>query len=417
MSRRAVLKIAAATPAVLGLGVGLNAAACEAREKPPSPDHPLFEVGLYSWGEIQTFKTQTQKMGTAILRLGGPLTDAEWKACLDIGVKVIYTVGFDADTSTDALIASVLANCDTALRRYGPGGSYWADNPTAPNNPIEAVEILNEPNVTLGMDAQKAALYAAVLIAAYDHVKSSFPTVTVVGFSASDASAAAGNWVPLVFSADRRVATSFDVFSIHFYTGNTPPDQTIVESWGSWRVDTNIAMIRNTLASYGVANKPWWITEIGYRISHADGGYFSDTQPTVTLAQQAAYNIRMDLLAARHGIPRVYHMFIDDADNFNGGYFVNSIGAARPVAVATAHLISLLRDATSMDVISEDPFIYRFHTPAATVTAAWSQTPQTLAIPVSGTTTVTDQLGNVLTTTTQSSYSAALSETPIFLKS
>jgi hypothetical protein len=413
-----VLKLAAAAPAVIGLGVGMNATACGGpKSPPPAPEPPLFEVGLYSWSEIQTLKTQTQRMGTAILRLAGPLTDDQWKACLDIGVKVMYTVGFDDDTSTEALIASVLANCDTALRRYGPGGSYWADNPTAPNNPIEAVEIINEPNVIIGMDAQKAAVYAAVLIAAFNHVKSAFPTVKVVGFSASDASAAAATWVPLVFAADTRVAISFDVFSIHFYTGNTPPDQTIVESWGSWRVDGQIDAIRKTLSNYGVADKPWWITETGYRISHADGGYFRDSEPTVTLAQQAAYNIRMDLLAARYGIPRVYHMFIVDADSFNGGYFVNSTEAARPVAIATTHLISLLKDAQSLEVISENPFVYRFHTPSGTITAAWSQTPQTVSIPVTGTTTVTDQLGNVLATTTKKTYSAALSETPIFLKS
>ena len=76
-----MLKLAAATPAVIGLGVGMNVSACGDQKSPP-PSDPLFEVGLYSWDEIQTLKTQTQRMGTAILRLAGPLTDAQWKAVL-----------------------------------------------------------------------------------------------------------------------------------------------------------------------------------------------------------------------------------------------------------------------------------------------------------------------------------------------
>jgi hypothetical protein len=115
-------------------------------------------------------------------------------------------------------------------------------------------------------------------------------------------------------------------------------------------------------------------------------------------------------------------MFTDDSDSYNGGYFANSNGVARPVATATRQMLALLDGFTSMDVVSEDygggkPFVYRFHTPTKTVVVAWAQTAQNVPIAIRGNTTVTDMLGNVLAATTQSSYSAALSETPIFLAS
>jgi hypothetical protein len=369
-------------------------------------------VGLYSWGEIATYETQIKTMGEPIHRLGGTIDDTTWAACLGVGAKIMFTVG-----GTD--VTSTLANIDTALKRYGPGGTYWVDNPTATNHPIEAIEVLNEPNF-YGISA---STYASVLVAAYPHIKASWPTVTVVGFSCGDASAACGGFLQQVYAANPAAFKSMDVFSLHPYTGPIAPDQNLSSQYFGSTLPAHIVSLRSQAASYGLSSSiPWWVTEIGYKIDQASGGTFADSTGTVTPSEQAAYNIRYDLLAIRQNIARVYHMFTDDSDGFNGGYFANSTGAARPVATATRQMLALLNGYTSMDMISEDygggnPFVYRFHTPTKTVIVAWAQTPQTASIALSGTTTVTDMLGNVLATTTQSSYSAALSETPIFLVS
>jgi Bacterial Ig domain len=395
------------------------------------------QVGTYSWSEIEHLSSQVKAVGFPIIRIGtaGGMDDSTFAACLAAGAQVLLTVY--PSGSGDPTSAAVNTLIGQQLSRYGPGGTYWASNPTAPYIPVTSIEILNEPNWYLsGTLAQKAATYAPILVNAYAYTKAHFPTVTVVGGAVSDASGGASTWLPLLFAANPAVAKSFDALSIHPYTGGDAPlayyapDQTIQASWGSWQVWTQLDSLRTQLTSYGVpASVPIWITEVGYPITGPDQGGtgLSNTtaSATVTPAEEAAYSVRYDIFAMRQGIPRIYHMYIDDDDGFNGGYFVYSTGAARPVATATEQEIALTNGATTMSVLAEnygtgDPFIYSFNTPGYTqVDVAWAQTSQTTAIAIPpGTTTVTDQLGNVITTittATATTYLAALTETPIWL--
>ena len=395
------------------------------------------QIGTYSWGEIQHLHSQVKTVGFPIIRIGnaGGMDDATFAATLAAGTQVLLTVY--PSGSGDPTSAAVNSLIGQQLSRYGPGGTYWKDNPAAPYIPVTSIEILNEPNWYLsGSLAQKAATYAPILVNAYAYTKANFPTVTVVGGAVSDASAGASTWIPLLFAANPAVAKSFDVFSIHPYTGSDAPmtyyapDQTISASWGSWQVWTQLDSLRTQLTGYGVAATiPIWVTEVGYPIAGPDqngiGTFDTAGSASVTPAQEAAYNIRYDIFAMRQGIERVYHMYIDDGDGFNGGYFVYSTGDARPVAIATQQEIALTKGATAMAVVAENygtgnPFIYSFNTPGYTeVQVAWAQTSQTakIAIPA-GTTVVTDQLGNVIstfTTTATTYYSALLTENPIWL--
>jgi hypothetical protein len=370
-------------------------------------------VGLYSWSEIETYEPQVRSLGESIHRLAGPLTDDVWAATLRLGPKVMYTL----DPYTD--VPGLLGHIDNVLDRYGPGGTYWTDNPTALNQPIEAIEVLNEPNF-LSIPPET---YGSLLVAAYAHIKAKWPGVIVVGMSCGDSGAAAGSWMEQVFAANPAVVTSMDVFSFHPYTVATAPDQDMLQQPFGHTIPDHIANLRGIAAAAGMSPSiPFWITEVGYQIDSSEGGLYPGNPGTVTLAEQAAYNIRFDVLALRKNIARVYHMFTDDTDFYNGGYFHNGDGVDRPAATATRQLISLLNGYTSLEAISEhygtgQPFVYRFHTPGKTVIVAWAQTPQTIPIAITGTTVVTDMLGHVLATTTQSSYSAALSENPIFLTS
>jgi hypothetical protein len=400
-----------------------------------SPGPPLLEVGLYSWDEVATYRAQVGTLGMSIIRVSGQLPDSTFAACLALRLRVMWLCVASADgysvaeagpshfASVQAWITNYISLLDTKLTRFGPNGTYWKDNPTAPYIPIEAVEIGNENNDEIGKDPTSIADYAQLLVSAYNHIKASWATVKVVGFSAMGASNSAPGFISGVFAADPvNVPKSFDVLSCTMYTPNgDPPDQLLVESWGSWTIPDAIAEIKDTLAQNG-CSQPFWISENGWQISQADGGYFGEVTPTVTLAQQAAYSIRMNLLCARYGLPRIYHFFVDDTDRHNEGYINNDSGTIRPVATALKHMISVVGNATSLTVIMDgatapatDPFIYELTTPTGPVVAAWAQTPQTVSIPVSKTMTVTDMLGNVIATTSGSSYPAALTEGPIWL--
>jgi hypothetical protein len=407
----------------------------------------LLKMGLYSWDEMTYLPTQIRWLGLSYARIGGAMSDSVMTFCANNNIEVLYKLAdtaagvqprtaFDSD---EAWVEAYLALVDTVLTKYGPRGTFWTANPTLRYSPITQMEIHQEPEFGyMGMaagstNAQIAALYAKLLIAAYNHIKANWPAVTVVGFVTSLASHVGPAFTTLVLDACQAAGQldCFDVMSIHAYSLNKAPEQTITEFWGTWVNEQDMAAIRQLMRPYGL-DKPVWATENGYQISQADGGRYSITSVdglgnpvTVTPTQQAAYTIRLNMAAARNGISRVYHMSVLDTDDCNFGWF--GLGPSydpRPVAIAMRQLMRLLRGATHLDIVLDggiaspgSPYAYRFSTPHGRVMVAWCQTPATVTLPIEpGTQTlVTDMLGNAITTLTGSSYLASLSETPIFL--
>ena len=440
LSRRDFLTWSAVLAAGAVTGVGGACSAKPARQAAAPEPQELMKVGLYTWEEITYLPRQTEWLALAYAR-AGVMTDPLMTFCVEHTIDVLLNVSPAADRTTfgtDAeFVAAYVAQVDQALRRYGPKGTFWAENPGVRYRPITQLEVCNEPNFGYGFSGSPeeiVAVYAQVLIQTYGHIKSAWPEVTVVGFAAGGASNAAPDFISASFAALKAAGdlNCFDVVAFHPYTSNKPPEQTIVESWGSWSGQESIDAIQQIMLEHGI-NKPLWITEVGYQISQADGGMFAVTtldssgQPdTVTPAQQAAYTIRVNMAAARYDIPRVYHMFALDSDNYNGGWFgLAPANDPRPVAVAMRQVIQLLSGATYLEIVldgSDDlakPFAYRFTTPRGSVLVAWCQLPASynLKLDAGTRTVVTDMLGNQIATTADTTYEAALSETPIFLHS
>ncbi|ORV34422.1 hypothetical protein AWB99_02035 [Mycolicibacterium confluentis] len=396
-------------------------------------------MGLYSWDELMFLHNQIDWLGLGYVRLGGDVSDPLMRFCVDNRLDVLVTVTPEterAEVASDGeFVAAYLARLDTVLDRYGPGGSFWAQNPGLPQTALTQIEIGNEPNFGYGFSGtlqEKIAQYAEVLIASYNHIKDRWPTVTVVGFATGGASDAAPAFIEAMLPALTAAGQldCFDVMSLHPYSATSAPEQTIVEPWGSWVASESINTVKQLMLEAGL-DKPLWITEVGYQISHADGGRFPTpvdvlgNHGTVTLTQQAAYTIRMNMAAARYSIPRVYHMFAVDSDDYNGGWFGG--GPAhdpRPVADAMRQLIRLLHDATDFEVVldglggaAESPYTYRFGTPRGGVLVAWCQNRGEFAIPLDAETEtrVTDMFGNTIATVHADSYQGQLSEEPIYL--
>jgi hypothetical protein len=379
---------------------------------------------MYSWTEVSTYLADVQEMGVHIVRIAGnnTLTDTFWATLQAAGFDVLYCANEVATRtkyrSDDDYITAYLSFIDTVLNRYGPNGSYLGGARNVPYRPLQEISISNEPNsYGTGTAAEKAALYAQLLVAAYAHIKAKWPKVTVVGFEASDASAAAPGFISQVFASDPRAAQAFDVMAVHPYTRSQAPDGTITEEWGSWDLATNMHNVRHVMDAYGVGDKPIWFTETGYKISNNDGGRYIDSSGTVSPELQAAYNLRMDMVAAANGVQRVYHMFVTDTDNYNYGYW-QSPGNPRPVAIATATMNKYLQGVTKLEIVkdgSSNVFYYRFTTPRGRVGVAWATKPtaSTLTL-VGGATKIVGVLGNLVGTTSATSYSGSLGESPTF---
>jgi len=289
--------------------------------------------------------------------------------------------------------------------------------------------------------------YAQVLAATYDHIKATWPEVTVVACSAGAASAAGSGWVRSVLenleALDRLDA--FDAISTHPYTWKSF-DQTMHDFFGDWSGVTEISHTRTAMNDHGV-DRPIWITEAGHQVLHAEGGTFSDPSNTyeggpAAFSQSvvAAYTIRTAIMSAVLGIERVYYMHTCDTDNYNAGWFSTDAGSLswlrsqgvtsttvqpRKTATAMRLLNRLVGDATKLEILSDGlaaptttPFVYRFTTPRGRVTVAWCETSGSYSIPVDPDITwrATDHLGTAVDTFGGSStYLAALSPTPIFI--
>lgn len=295
---------------------------------------------------------------------------------------------------------------------------------------------------------QKAKHYAMALAAAYDHIKNNWPDVVVIGFSGGDASAAGHGWFVNVMAALDEMGRldCFDVASDHPYSWKSF-EVPMHDFFGDWSGVSAVTNVRSVLRSYGI-DKPLWLTETGYPITAADGGYYPGDTAThfdgspARFSQEiaAAWTVRTAVTAARLGIERIYHMHVCDTDGFNGGWFGTDAGTlsyqmglgrdsatapARKVATAMRLLHKLVGDATQLEILLDgvddpeaDPFAYRFHTPRGRVTVAWCEVEGVHSIPVDPDVSqvVTTQLGLQITGIGGSpSYRATLGPTPIFI--
>ena len=293
-------------------------------------------------------------------------------------------LNFLSPTDDTAFINNYLTYLDTVLGNFGPNGSFFTRNPSAPYHPIIYVEIWNEPNgyylfgaenwngggtgTTDIMDRQ-ANLYSKLLMASYAHIRANtdWNTVKVVAISGSDGGEAQSympaSWIRLVHQyivingGNFSTNDYYDIVSDHPYTHDAPPDtQLVVSSEGlSFSLVNMFAEIQSCMADYGQSAKPVWFTEVGWA---AIGGAFPDAADAITRNLQAAYTARLYAMVLRLGVQAVHIMFIQDGDNFNGGFFNNSNNAWYPQATAAQVFCNLLPNPRMKSVISETNGLY-----------------------------------------------------------
>jgi Glycosyl hydrolase catalytic core len=134
--------------------------------------------------------------------------------------------------------------------RYGPEGSFWAENPLVPRRPLRHFQIWNEPNLKHFFPVAKwVPTYVALLRASYKAIKAADPGATVV-------TAGMPNFVwsdyEKLFKAGMRAQGYFDVIAVHPYTDNPAGCITV------------LGRVRRVLDSHGARQRPIWVTETGW---------------------------------------------------------------------------------------------------------------------------------------------------------
>jgi polysaccharide biosynthesis protein PslG len=227
---------------------------------PGAPDLArLGEAGVgtlrinLAWGSVQS----------------GPDAPYDWshydpvvQGAAENGVRVLATVystpSWAASTAEIPPLGPLLAGFDdfvrAAAQRYGAGGSFWEDHPDVPELPITDWQLWNEPNSPLFWKPRPDPGDYLDLLRAFNSAVTSvdpaarivlgglFPTPT--GGISMDRFLAA-----LYESGDRGL---FDAVALHPYAG-TP------------RIALDrLAQARQVMRRFGDADKPIWITEVGW---------------------------------------------------------------------------------------------------------------------------------------------------------
>lgn len=136
--------------------------------------------------------------GLGLVRIGalsGQNIDASVASAAEAHLRVYAVLGLSTQLTPSAAATAMAQYVTTFAEHYGPGGTFWAQNPQLPYLPINSYEIGNEPNLPLlyvvdstHLHWSDPAAYAQVYEAARTALHQVDPTgVAVVGGLADSA--------------------------------------------------------------------------------------------------------------------------------------------------------------------------------------------------------------------------------------
>ncbi len=153
--------------------------------------------------------------------------------------------------------------------RYGPGGSFWTENPSVPRRPVRVWEIWNEPNVPQ-FYAPKPSVdgYAELLQISARAITMADPGATIlVGGLSGDPDKPGAIQGPefldgLYWTGAR---ADFDAVAVHTYAPHLAG------------VRSQLVAFREVLASHQDRETPIWVTELGWGATPSGDGRLVET--------------------------------------------------------------------------------------------------------------------------------------------
>jgi polysaccharide biosynthesis protein PslG len=153
---------------------------------------------------------------------------------------------------------NLFANYARALiRRYGPQGTFWAENPALRRQPIRTWQLWNEPSASyFWATPNYPQSYPALVRVAYDAIKQADPGAKVVLAGLASFRKANGrvttSWGDLAAFYRNGLRGHYDVLALHPFAANLP------------RLLKTIRLSRRVLKRNREARKPIWITELSW---------------------------------------------------------------------------------------------------------------------------------------------------------
>ena len=245
---------------------------CWLRYQLPESDIETIK-GVYDWGQLDTV---VAAMNTAGIHLDFPLE------CFESPGSTCFGNPYVPSPTEMAAFATQLA-----MRYDGRHG----------HGIIEAFEIGNEE-----YDFYSPSSYGPILQAGYQAIKAVYPQA-IVGMYGSFTSSLSQTRDLMTTIYATGYGSYMDFMNFHYYNGGNDPAVTVGDHPSfdlKWQTMQAIA------AQYGFANKPIWVTEVGWTISPLPGIL------AVSLQLQAQYlTYVMSEAANSGGIKRVFWFTID----------------------------------------------------------------------------------------------------------
>jgi hypothetical protein len=204
---------------------------------------------------------------------------------------------------------------EQAVRRYGPNGSFWAENPGLPVRPIRVWQVWNEENFKYFVARPNPADYGKLVNLSYAAIKGVDAGAQIVlgGMFATPFEATlkkkppeayfAADFLDRMYRTTPGIKTKFNGIALHPYTGRW---QNLTEK---------IEEVRTALREHGDANKKLWITELGWSSGppSSDGSNSFAQGPAGQNRQlKGAFNL-LERNQVKWKIQRVYWFSVDDA--------------------------------------------------------------------------------------------------------
>lgn len=165
--------------------------------------------------------------------------------------------------------ADFAAYAEAFARRYGEGGTFWAEHPELPALPVTAYEVWNEPNLhVFWQPAPDPARYASMYQAARAAIKRADSRATVI---VGGLAPYADGYVEQMYAARPELKGAVDAVAYHPYG----PDADLVLRL--------VRRLRTTLDDLGEDDVPLWITEVGWP-TQGTGGLSAEALPDFTRA-------------------------------------------------------------------------------------------------------------------------------------
>jgi len=208
-----------------------------------------FAPGRYNWSRYDALYRAAAHRGLHILPL--ILETPRWAGAAPTALP-------DDPNTYASFVAAV-------VKRYGPGGSYWATHPRLKPVPSRWFELWNEPwNTVFSNGHPDPGAYARLVAAAGPAAHAANPAARVLiesDITPVQTDSGVISWTNAMYRAVPTLNDDFDAVAVHPYGG---PDLLGKANAYNGRFREVMDNVRADFVSHDAADKPFWLTEIGW---------------------------------------------------------------------------------------------------------------------------------------------------------